>query len=465
MFSRLLPERLPSTWRLAMLQCITIATSIALCLTLAAMALRSDLETISHRILLDDLGEYSCVYELSGVDGVARMFESGRHENDEGLRITEPDGKVLNEQVSDPVRGFPWPVLTSLRKLADVRGVKAIEHPDGQPDLLIGRVYLPDGKVLWYGRTNEADRAYVQHIKLYLWYAGVAAALIALVPVFWYAGEVLQPVRSMIASAKALARGSGRERLAPSSAVPELREFAAAFNTVLDRNEDLASELQAANDQLAHELRTPLARIRGNLEAFHDVAAEGPARESAGRGLDEIDRASSLVQTLLTVRAGEHKALALHREQLSVRELLADIVDLYVISAEDRGVVLRVEVEEDRTLALDQQRLTQAIANLLDNALTYTPAGGTITVRLDVGESDCTIHVLDSGPGLKPGEEDLIWQRFVRGSMASAKSPGMGLGLSLVRAVATAHGGDAGARNREDGGADFWIKLPLVSES
>jgi len=465
MFSRLLPERLPSTWRLAMLQCITIATSIALCLTLAAMALRADLETISRRILLDDLGEYSCVYELSGVVGVGRMFESGRHEYDEGLRITEPDGKVLNEQVSDPVRGFPWPVLTSLRKLADVRGVKAIEHPDGQPDILIGRVFLPDGKVLWYGRTNEADRAYVQHIKLYLWYAGVAAALIALVPVFWYAGEVLQPVRSMIASAKALARGSGRERLAPSSAVPELREFAAAFNTVLDRNEDLASELQAANDQLAHELRTPLARIRGNLEAFHDVAAEGPARESAGRGLDEIDRASSLVQTILTVRAGEHKALALHREQLSVRELLADIVDLYVISAEDRGVLLRVEVEEDRTLALDQQRLTQAIANLLDNALTYTPAGGTVTVRLDVGESDCTIHVLDSGPGLKPGEEDLIWQRFVRGSMASAKSPGMGLGLSLVRAVATAHGGDAGARNREEGGADFWIKLPLVSES
>ena len=171
------------------------------------------------------------------------------------------------------------------------------------------------------------------------------------------------------------------------------------------------------------------------------------------------------MQTILTVRAGEHKALALHREQLSVRELLADIVDLYVISAEDRGVVLRVEVEEDRTLALDQQRLTQAIANLLDNALTYTPTGGTVTVRLDVGESDCTIHVLDSGPGLKPGEEDLIWQRFVRGSMASAKSPGMGLGLSLVRAVATAHGGDAGARNREEGGADFWIKLPLVSES
>jgi signal transduction histidine kinase len=448
-----------------MLQCITIATSIALCLTLAAMALRSDLETISRRILLDDLGEYSCVYELSGMTGVARMFESGRHEYDEGLRITEPDGKVLNEQVSDSARGFPWPVLTSLRKLADVRGVKAIEHPDGQPGILIGRVYLPDGKVLWYGRTNEADRAYVQHIKLYLWYAGVAAALIALVPVFWYAGEVLQPARSMIASAKALARGSGRERLAPSSAVPELREFAAAFNTVLDRNEDLANELQAANDQLAHELRTPLARIRGNLEAFHDVAAEGPARDSAGRGLDEIDRASSLVQTILTVRAGEHKALALHREQLSVRELLADIVDLYVISAEDRGVVLRVEVEEDRTLALDQQRLTQAIANLLDNALTYTPTGGTVTVRLDVGESDCTIHVLDSGPGLKPGEEDLIWQRFVRGSMASAKSPGMGLGLSLVRAVATAHGGDAGARNREEGGADFWIKLPLVSES
>jgi signal transduction histidine kinase len=465
MFSRLLPERLPSTWRLAVLQCITIATSIALCLTLAAMALRADLETISRRILLDDLGEYSSVYEMTGKAGVTRMFESGRHETDEALRITDADSKVLHECVSDPKRPFPWPAPTLLHKLPDVKDIKSIEHPDGQPGVLIGRVFLSDGKVMWYGRTNQADRAYVEHIKLYLWYAGVAAALIALVPVFWYAGEVLQPVRSMIASAKALARGSGRERLAASSAVPELREFASAFNTVLDRNEELAIELQAANDQLAHELRTPLARIRGNLEAFHDTADEGVARDSAARGLDEIDRASSLVQTILTVRAGEHRALVLHREQLSVRGLLADIVDLYVISAEDRGVVLRLDAPEDRTLGIDQQRLTQAIANLLDNALTYTPSGGTITIKLEFGADVCTIHVLDTGPGIKPGEEETIWQRFVRGSAASAKSPGMGLGLSLVRAVATAHGGNAGARTRDEGGSDFWITLPAQGPS
>lgn len=461
MFSKLLPERLPSTWRLALLQCITIATSIALCLTLAGMALRSDLETISRRILLDDLGEYSSVYEMAGLDGIARMFVSGRHENTEGVRVTSADGTiVLRESLSDPEKGFLWPALTSLRKLPEMKGVKAIEHPGKQPHVLIGRVFLPDGKLLWYGRTNESDRGYIQHINLYLWYAGVAAALIALVPIFWYAGEVLQPVRSMIASALALARGSGRERLAASSAVPELREFAAAFNTVLDRNEELTSELQAANDQLAHELRTPLARIRGNLEAFHDSVSEPAARDAAARGLDEIDRASSLVQTILTVRAGEHQALALHREPLSIRELLTDIVDLYTISAEDSGVVMKLDVTEDRTMMIDQQRLTQAIANLLDNALTYTPQAGSITVRCELDETQCIIHVEDTGPGVKPGEEENIWMRFVRGSAASAKSPGMGLGLSLVRAVATAHGGATGVNHRPGGGADFWISLP-----
>ena len=445
-----------------MLQCITIATSIALCLTLAGMALRSDLETISRRILLDDLGEYAAVYEMNGAQGLSRMFESGRHDSHEAMRLTDAEGKLLLDCQSVPQQNFPWPDNSSLRKLPGIPNIRAIEHPVGREDVLIGRIFHKDGTLLWYGRTNESDSAYIQHIKLYLWYAGVAAAIIALVPVFWYAGEVLQPVRSMIASALALARGAGRERLAASSAVPELREFAAAFNEVLDRNDELASELQAANDQLAHELRTPLARIRGNLEAFHDSADEGIARDSAARGLDEIDRASSLVQTILTVRAGEHKALALHRELLSVRGLLADVVEIYGISAEDRGVQLRLETEHDCTLALDQQRLTQAMANLLDNALTYTPAGGTIVVRLMVDETACTIHVLDSGPGIKPGEEDAIWQRFVRGASASAKSPGMGLGLSLVRAVATAHGGQAGARRREEGGSDFWITLPLA---
>jgi signal transduction histidine kinase len=289
---------------------------------------------------------------------------------------------------------------------------------------------------------------------------GVAAALIALVPVFWYAGQVLRPVRRMIESAHALARGAGDERLVASSAVPELREFASAFNHALDRNASLTAELQAANDHLAHELRTPLARIRGNLEVFHESVTEPAAQEAAARGMDEIDRASSLVQTILTVRAGEHNALKLHREETSLNDLIQDLIDLYDVSAEDKDMTLRFQEDAEVTFSLDQQRITQALANLLDNALAYTPVGGSIVVKLEGGEKTCTIRVQDSGPGIKDDEMHTIWQRFIRGSASSARTPGMGLGLSLVLAVAMAHGGEAGCLNRDGGGAEFWLTLP-----
>jgi signal transduction histidine kinase len=103
--------------------------------------------------------------------------------------------------------------------------------------------------------------------------------------------------------------------------------------------------------------------------------------------------------------------------------------------------------------------LTQAVANLLDNALSYSPKGSAVKVLLGVNDTDATIRVQDNGHGIKPGEMQSIWKRFVRGSVASAGTPGMGLGLSLVQAVAKAHGGSAGCDNREGGGAEFWIRL------
>lgn len=102
-----------------------------------------------------------------------------------------------------------------------------------------------------------------------------------------------------------------------------------------------------------------------------------------------------------------------------------------------------------------------AVANLLDNAMAYTPEGGDILVQVIVEEAFCTIQVIDSGPGVRPEEMDRIWMRFIRGAAANARTPGMGLGLSLVQAVAQAHGGKAGCSNNLPGsGATFWIKLP-----
>ena len=119
----------------------------------------------------------------------------------------------------------------------------------------------------------------------------------------------------------------------------------------------------------------------------------------------------------------------------------------------------------DRILSVDRQRLQQALCNLLDNSISYTPGGGSIRVLVESDDARLTIRIQDTGPGLSESEPDRIWRRFVRGSAASASTPGIGLGLSLVQAIIRAHRGEVGAQNRPAGGAEFWMTLPVSRET
>ena len=461
MLSKLFPERMPSTWRLGLLLAVLMACSTALCILVASLAMRQNLGAIARAVVLDDLGEYAVFYNRSGLREIEEVFAAGSHEQDQAVRITNAQGRLLFEQIPPAVAGYQWPKHPPVVLKAGETHLISIPHEKKNQELLAGCQMLGDGNVLWFGRTDADDRVNVEHIRGRLWLAGCASMALMLLPLWWFVRHVLRPVQTMMLGTQKLAEGSTAGRLVAPDAVPELKAFAAAFNTGLDRIAALTIELQSANDNLAHELRTPLARIRGNLENFHDHIENAAARDAAARGLEEIDRAADLVQTILAIRAGEHHALKLHLEPVDVRELLEQLFDLYQPAAEQRGVRLSLLAGQDAELPLDRQRLTQAVANLLDNALAYTPSAGEVELLLEVAASALRIVVKDTGPGMKPEEMERIWARHARGSAASAATPGMGLGLSLVRAIATAHGGTCGCANRKEGGAVFWIELPI----
>ncbi len=460
MLSKLFPERMPSTWRLGIMLTVLMACSMALSMTVAGWAMKQNLSSIARAVVLDDLGEYAVLYNRNGLREIEDVFAAGGHEHDQAVRITSPDGRVLFEQIPSAVAGYQWPDASSASLKPNETLLLSVDHREREQQLLAGCQKLDDGNVLWFGRTDAEDRAYVEHIRDDLWLAGLLSTLFMLLPLWWFVRHVLRPVQTMMLSTRKLAEGNTDARLVAPGAVPELQAFATAFNDGLDRIDALTSELQNANDNLAHELRTPLARVRGNLETFHDHTDNAIARDSAARGLEEIDRAADLVQTILTTRAGEHKALKLHLEICDLRQLLADMHDLYKAAAEERSQRLHLEATASCFALIDRQRLNQAIANLLDNALAYTPKGGAITLALEVQSEHVRILVRDTGPGLSAADLTKIWSRFTRGSAATANTPGMGLGLSLVHAIAHAHNGQSGCENRPEGGAEFWIKLP-----
>ena len=451
-------ERLPSTWRLAILQGGLVLGNVILCVLLAGWALRSDLDRIAAAVVLDDLGEYAVIYDRGGVKAVEDVFVAGKHEESQALRILAPDGRLLFERIPKAVETYTWPSAHPSQESASILVVPP--HPHDKHRLLAGFHVLGDGNILWFGRTNAEDHAYEEHIRSSLWIAGWGAFLFGLVPLWWFIVQVLNPLRQMMLAAENLSERRTNVPMVAPGAVPELLAFARAYNHGLEQIAALTRELQNANDSLAHELRTPLARIRGNLETYLDTTDHPEAREAAARSLDEIDRAARLIHSILTIRAGELKALQLYRESVDMRMLLGQLFELYAPGAAQIGLALQLDAPESETISVDELQISQAIANLLDNALAYTPAGGTVGISLALTDSKIRISVTDSGPGLLPEEMEKIWSRHVRGSAAVKHAYGNGLGLSFVRSIAIAHSGSAGCENRPSGGAVFWIELP-----
>ncbi|MBL9116588.1 MAG: hypothetical protein JNJ83_16395 [Verrucomicrobiaceae bacterium] len=452
-----------SLWKLSFMLLAVMATALLLMWALSSWALTRSFDSVGRAVVLDDIDEYSVLYERDGLDAVKALFVAGEHEHDQLLRLLDAQGKVLLNVTPDGQSPFVWPDLS--KKPLDPSGVVAW-HREPEADgstLTIGRKRLRDGGEIWFARTDRQDREAIAEVHRLILFAIVVTGLLLAGPLVWFASRVLKPVRTMITSAHQLKDEVNlAHRLPTTAAIPELNEFANAFNASLDRVQSLNDELEAANDQLAHELRTPLARIRGNIEGVMSQMSDPVLVQSAVHALEEIDRASSLIQTILTIRAGDARSMRLELKLESPLTLVTEICELYSASAEEKNVELELLFTgSDVQMLFDRQRIQQAVCNLLDNALAYTPSGGQIEVELEVDADSVTIHVRDSGPGLSDTDPQRIWRRFMRGSAASASTPGIGLGLSLVAAVANAHRGEAGAENRSEGGAHFWIKLPL----
>lgn len=429
-------------------------------------ALTQHFDGIGRAIIEDDLAEYGTFHERRNVRALEKLYIAAGHgEQDQGMRLLDPSGAPLIDRPIPTMAGEGWPEFE--RKAAPPSGQiewHRIPLKHGTA-MTIGRRLLEDGSELWFARTNEADLQAIERIHVLLLIAiGVSIAL-AVGPIVWFADRVLRPVQRMIGGVRQLASSPALdERLAASAAIPELRDFADAFNETLDRIQTLTGELEAANDQLAHELRTPLARIRGNVERIlTDGNACGGIVEHAAKAVDEITRASAVISDILSIRAGDSGIMRLNPESLELDALLSETLELYSASAEEKQIALTLlPVGSIPPLIADRQRIQQALCNLIDNAITYTDAGGSVEIEV-VHETDpasFAIHVRDSGPGLSEDDSQRIWRRFMRGSASSAEHPGIGLGLSLVRAVAVAHRGTVGVVNRTGGGADFWIRLP-----
>jgi signal transduction histidine kinase len=212
---------------------------------------------------------------------------------------------------------------------------------------------------------------------------------------------------------------------------------------------------------VAHDLRTPIARLRGRAEQALLGPPDADAyREALEDTVEEADRVSALLTTVMDISEAEAGAMRLARERLDVARVLQDTAALYEDVAEEKGLTLTLDpVPEGLEVNADYARLRQALANLVDNAVKYTPAGGRVTIGAREDGASVSIEVRDTGPGIPADQQPRIWERLYRGD-AGRHERGLGLGLSLVKAVVEAHRGTADVVSTPGAGSTFRISLP-----
>jgi signal transduction histidine kinase len=290
--------------------------------------------------------------------------------------------------------------------------------------------------------------------------SALAAGALSLGLVQVLAHGMTSPLREMAAAAAAMARGDYRRRVTASSR-DEVGELARAFNkmaTQLGEVDRVRRELVA---NVSHELRTPITALQAVLENLVD-GVEPADPETLRTMLRQVERLGALVTQLLDLSRLESGAVPLQRCSFELRPLLEDVAGETRLRTTDVAVAVRVD-PAGATADGDPARVHQVLANLLDNAVRHSPAGGTVELRATKDRAGVTIEVNDEGPGISEEERSKVFERFYRADSArSSKDGGAGLGLAIARWIVDLHGGDIRVEDRQPHGCRMVVQLPAA---
>jgi signal transduction histidine kinase len=459
-------ERITRTFgsRLALGYFVLFIASTLLVLGLAYALLAVSLRARDHDIVESTLVRYAAAYERQGLNGldaaIAADRTGGRYEPFFVRVLTPGGGTVAVCRVPDGWSAFDLqqlsaPPLLGQQRWAEVSAVGSDER------LEVASAILPQGVLFQVGKSTRARDDLLARFR------GTAVILLGAVVLAALAGgailtsSALRPLRDMTGAVRSiLETGNVHARVPVTHTGDPLDDAGVLMNRMLERIDTLVTGLRGSLDNVAHDLRTPVARLRATAEtALAGARSPEEYRGALADCLEESERVVAILDALMDIAEAETGAMRLRSEPTDLVGLVRSVVDLYADVAEEKGVALRVDAPGALVLTVDAARIRQAIANLVDNALKYTPSGGQVTIGASAEHGGARVEVTDTGIGISAGDLPRIWDRLYRGDRSRSER-GLGLGLTLVKGIVEAHGGQAEVRSTPGRGAQFTIHLP-----
>ncbi|MEM7482724.1 MAG: ATP-binding protein [Acidobacteriota bacterium] len=371
------------------------------------------------------------------------------------FRLFAPQGTLVVQEGRDLARAeaLGWALVPGQRR------VDTIEIAPGTTLRVVSRRF-EDGALIQAGVLLDENSDLFEQLAHHWRWGLLSLAVVAAGLSWWMVRSAMAGVKQVTRTAEEILDGSLKARVPERQHVVEVQELTGTINRMLDKIDVLITDLKFVTVNVAHDLRSPLTRIRGAAE----VALRGePSPEVlhglAERAIQETTRLEAVVETMLEIVRLDSGTDQLVREPVDPRALMREIMELYSEAAEAKDLSLQLTATETPWIEAERTMLQRTLANLLDNAVKFTPHGGSIRLGSEHNAKAVVLFVEDSGPGISEADIPRIFERFFRADSSRQRS-GHGLGLSYVKSAVSAHGGEVRVLRPDAGGTRVEVRFP-----
>jgi heavy metal sensor kinase len=456
-------------FRLTLWYAAVFSVSVLLVVSVFYYRIFSITMSVHDQDLTGEIEEFSIIMANGGLEQVKTYMkvevESDKAANeDTAFRLLSDTGRVIAVESTRPsfdTVPLPDNLIKKLNE-SNERFIQTISLPGHSHRFRTIYGWISPTWILQVAESLEKTEHYLILFKNFIFLLFSFVAVFSGVVGWFLARQALKGVAEVTQTALDITSGAHDKRVKPKRRAYEIEQLANTFNAMLDRIQSLMKSMREMTDNIAHDLRSPLTRIRGIAEMTLINGKEiDEYQKMAESTVEECDNLIAVINTMLDMSEMESGAGDFRKEEINLANILTQACELFQPLADEKKIQMVVRVSQEIRISGDRHRLQRMVTNILENAIKYTPPGGRVTVSLFQEADAVTILFEDTGIGIAESDLPKIFERFYRCD-ASRSAAGIGLGLSLAKAIARAHGGDIQARSVKGQGSLFAVSLPVT---